>query len=88
MITSALNLFAAQWLEKRWHGLAGTATSNETDFPWYGHVVPISWWIRSHVREGREELNFSEWTRYTALERHNELESICAVVSNGRMPPP
>src|ERR1700747_3749168 len=53
----------------------------------YCHVVPISWWIQNHVREGREELNFSEWTRYTALERHNELESICGVVSNGRMPP-
>ena len=65
----------------------GNCHSNETDFPWYGHVVPISWWIQSHVREGREELNFSEWTRYTALERHNELESICGVVSNGRMPP-
>jgi hypothetical protein len=65
----------------------GNCHSNETDFPWYGHVVPISWWTQSHVREGREELNFSEWTRYTALERHNELESICGVVSNGRMPP-
>ena len=65
----------------------GNCHSNKTDFPWYGHVVPISWWIQSHVREGREELNFSEWTRYTALERHNELESICGVVSNARMPP-
>ena len=65
----------------------GNCHSNETDFPWYSHVVPISWWIQSHVREGREELNFSEWTRYTALQRHNELESICGVVSNGRMPP-
>jgi Haem-binding domain len=65
----------------------GNCHSNETDFPWYGQVVPISWWIQSHVREGREELNFSEWTRYTSLERHNELESICGVVSNGRMPP-
>jgi CheY-like chemotaxis protein len=47
----------------------------------------ISWWIKSHVREGREELNFSEWTKYSALERCNKLESICGVISNGRMPP-
>jgi hypothetical protein len=65
----------------------GNCHSNQTNLPWYGHVVPISWWINRHVRQGREELNFSEWTRYTALERHNELESICGVVSNGRMPP-
>jgi len=65
----------------------GDCRSNQTSLPWYGHVAPISWWIKSHVREGREELNFSEWTRYSALERHNELESICGVISNGRMPP-
>jgi len=64
----------------------GDCHSNNTNLPWYGHVAPISWWIESHVREGREELNFSEWARYSALERHNELESICGVVSNGRMP--
>ena len=65
----------------------GDCHSNQTSLPWYGHVAPVSWWIQSHVREGREELNFSEWTRYSALERHNELESICAVISNGTMPP-
>jgi hypothetical protein len=65
----------------------GDCHSNQTSLPWYGHVAPISWWIKSHVREGREELNFSEWTKYSALERYNELELICGVVSNGRMPP-
>jgi hypothetical protein len=65
----------------------GDCHSNQTRLPWYGHVAPISWWIQSHVREGREEMNFSEWTRYTALQRHNELESICGVIANGRMPP-
>jgi hypothetical protein len=42
---------------------------------------------QSHVREGREELNFSEWTTYSARQRRDELESICGVISNGRMPP-
>jgi hypothetical protein len=65
----------------------GDCHSNQTSLPWYGHVAPISWWIKSHVREGREELNFSEWTKYSTLERYNELESICGVISNGRMPP-
>ena len=65
----------------------GDCHSNQTSFPWYGNVAPVSWWIKGYIREGREELNFSEWTRYSALERHNELESICGVISNGRMPP-
>lgn len=65
----------------------GDCHSNHTNLPWYGHVAPVSWLIRSHVREGREELNFSEWISYSARQRRDELESICGVISTGRMPP-
>lgn len=65
----------------------GNCHSNHTILPWYGHIAPISWWLKSHVREGRQELNFSEWTTYSARQQRDELESICGVVSNGRMPP-
>jgi len=65
----------------------GNCHSNQTKLPWYGHVVPISWWINRHVREGRQALNFTEWTTYSARRQHDEWESICGVVSNGRMPP-
>jgi hypothetical protein len=65
----------------------GNCHSNQTKLPWYGHVVPISWWINRHVREGRQALNFTEWTTYSARRQRDELESICGVVSNGRMPP-
>jgi len=39
------------------------------------------------VREGRESLDFSEWDRYSTLQRRDKLESICGVISTGRMPP-
>jgi hypothetical protein len=65
----------------------GNCHSNQTNLPWYGHVVPVSWWINSHVREGREALNFSEWITYSVSRRRNELESLCGIISNGRMPP-
>jgi hypothetical protein len=65
----------------------GNCHSNQTELPWYGHVVPLSWWINRHVREGRQALNFTEWTTYSARRQRDELESICGVVSNGRMPP-
>jgi hypothetical protein len=35
--------------------------SNQTSWPWYSHVAPMSWLVQSHVDEGRRELNFSEW---------------------------
>lgn len=37
--------------------------SNETKWPWYSHVAPMSWSLRRHVTIGREVLNFSEWDR-------------------------
>ena len=35
--------------------------SNETHWPWYSHVAPVSWWLADHVHEGRKDLNFSRW---------------------------
>lgn len=37
--------------------------SNETKWPWYSHVAPISWTLQRHVDVGRTVLNFSEWNR-------------------------
>ena len=65
----------------------GNCHSNHTDWPWYGHVAPVSWWIARHVREGREQLDFSEWETYPAWQRRDKLESVCGLISTGRMPP-
>jgi hypothetical protein len=35
--------------------------SNETVWPWYAKVAPVSWLLQRHSEEGRQELNFSEW---------------------------
>jgi Haem-binding domain len=35
--------------------------SNETKWPWYAHVAPMSWLLSAHVRSGRGDVNFSEW---------------------------
>ncbi len=37
--------------------------SNETKWPWYGNVAPMSWVLQRHVNIGRSVLNFSEWNR-------------------------
>ncbi len=33
--------------------------SNETVWPWYAHLTPISWLLAHDVNEGRQNLNFS-----------------------------
>jgi hypothetical protein len=56
--------------------------SNETIWPWYAHVAPVSWFIANDVAEGRQRLNFSDWTA-----RRRETGELSRVVSAGRMPP-
>ena len=65
----------------------GNCHSNRTNWPWYSHVAPVSWWIERHVRDGRERLDFSEWERYSPWQRRDKLDSICGLISTGRMPP-
>ena len=35
--------------------------SNETTWPWYSSVAPVSWLTQRDVNGGRRHLNFSEW---------------------------
>jgi hypothetical protein len=43
--------------------------SNETVWPWYSKVAPVSWLVARDVHKGREELNFSTWDRYATKEQ-------------------
>ena len=56
--------------------------SNETTWPWYSNVAPVSWLVQNHVDEGRRELNFSEWA--TA---NKEADEAAKTVREGEMPP-
>ena len=48
--------------------------SNETVYPKYAYVAPISWSIQHHINEGREHLNFSEWGKFNSDLKKNMLE--------------
>ncbi len=56
--------------------------SNETHYPWYSRVAPISWWTQNQVEEGRDDLNFSEWSW-----SYDEIDEIAESVMEGEMPP-
>ncbi len=55
--------------------------SNETVWPWYANVAPVSWLVQRDVNEGRSHLNFSEWNRE---QRH--AKDAAASVEEGEMP--
>ncbi len=62
--------------------------SNETVYPWYYQIQPIGWYIENHIKEGRNELNFSEWGSYSEKKKKHKLEEICEQVRAGEMPLP
>lgn len=61
--------------------------SNETVWPWYSHVAPVSWLLARDVREGRRELNFSTWNAYDAKKKTKKLKETAEEVAEGEMPP-
>ena len=60
--------------------------SNQTVWPWYSYVAPVSWMIASDVHGARKKMNFSEWGGYPANKREEKLEEICEQLTNGDMP--
>lgn len=56
--------------------------SNETVWPWYANIAPLSWLIENDVKGGRHELNFSEWDRW-----RGEGGEAAKTVRKGEMPP-
>jgi hypothetical protein len=55
--------------------------SNETIWPWYSNVAPVSWLVQHDVDEGRKHLNFSDWSQVHVA------GEIPEVIKEGDMPP-
>ena len=60
--------------------------SNETDWPWYSKIAPVSFLVAGDVDEGRKHLNFSEWDKYEADKREKILEEIVEEIEKEAMP--
>lgn len=60
--------------------------SNETKYPWYFNVAPVSWWLKNHINEGREKLNFSLWADFDAKRKDKKLEESVELINEGEMP--
>ena len=60
--------------------------TNQTVWPWYSYVAPVSWVVARDVHHGRQHMNFSEWGDYSAKDKEEKLEDICEQVMQGDMP--
>lgn len=64
----------------------GDCHSNNTVWPWFTEIAPLSWIMAYSVNEGRKAVNFSEWAGYTGDQQQTLLARSCSSVSNGMMP--
>lgn len=60
--------------------------SNETVWPWYAYVAPVSWLVVHDTDEGRAELNFSHWGDLPQKKRDSAAGSIVEEIEEGTMP--
>lgn len=60
--------------------------SNNTVYPWYAEVQPVSWWLNSHILDAKEELNFDEFGSYAPPKQYHKLEEAINEVNEGEMP--
>jgi len=60
----------------------GDCHSNNTKWPWYSSIAPISWSIYYHVVEGREHFNISMWN----IQKKNKGDEAVEEIQEGEMP--
>ena len=66
----------------------GDCHTNQTHWPWYGHVAPLSWVITDNVNEGRRHMNFEDWEAQEDPKQANDrLVDICEEIKKQGMPP-
>jgi hypothetical protein len=61
--------------------------TNDTRWPWYSRVAPVSWLLADHVGDGRRHLNLSEWGTYDRSRMAEKLKEMCEEAQEGAMPP-
>lgn len=60
--------------------------SNNTEYPWYAEVAPISYWLDGHIEEGKEHFNVSEWATYDLEKKEHKMEELVEEVEEDKMP--
>lgn len=60
--------------------------SNNTYYPWYNTIQPVSWMMERHIKNGKKELNFSEFGSYSKRRKKSKIKSIINQIKDDEMP--
>ena len=60
--------------------------SNNSRYPWYFNIQPIGMWMDDHIKEGKQGLNFSEYTNKRLRYQYHKMEEVIEVITEDAMP--
>lgn len=60
--------------------------SNNTNYPWYSNIQPARFFMENHIKEGKKNLNFSEFGKYSKRKQENKLNRIVKELKSDEMP--
>ena len=60
--------------------------SNETTYPAYTRIQPFGWFMKNHIDEGRQHLNFSLFATYEPKRQAHKMDESVEMIENGEMP--
>lgn len=60
--------------------------SNQTVYPWYNKISPVSWYLYKHIKKGKEDLNFSDYGLLDKADKIGAFADFCDVLDAGTMP--
>lgn len=60
--------------------------TNNTLYPWYNNIAPVSYWLADHIDHGKGEMNLSDWANYSIEKKAHKLEEVAQVLEENEMP--
>jgi hypothetical protein len=60
--------------------------SNNTRYPWYWQIQPVTWFMNDHIAEAKKDLNFSIFASYKIGKQYKSFDDINKEVKKGDMP--
>ena len=60
--------------------------SNNTRYPWYANLQPLHWWLEKHIKNGKKEINFDDYTNKSLRYQYHKMEEVIEQVKEGEMP--
>ena len=60
--------------------------SNNTHYPWYWNIQPVTWYMNGHIADAKRGLNFSIFASYAIRKQYKLFDNISEEVKKGDMP--